>query len=698
MKKVILVAIFFLTFTSFLPLNAQWARTYGGSGVDHDYSFQQTSDGGYIVAGSTGSLTETDLWVLKVDSNGNIEWQKTYGGSKTDFARSIQQTNDGGYIVGGNTNSYGAGGRDVWILKLYSDGDIEWQRTYGGTQNDTALSIEQTSDGGCIVAGGTMSFIYGERDVWVLKLSSTGDIEWQKTYGGSDLDSAYSIQETNDGGYIVAGYTGPTQYEDFWVLKLSSTGNIEWQRTYGGSNSDWGRSIQQTNDGGYIVIGDKDFNGGARDIWVLKLSSTGDIEWQKTYGGSETERAYSIQQTSNGGYIIGGSNSSFGAGSSDVWVLKLSSTGDIEWQKTYGGSSPDNARSIQQTSDGGYIVGGETSSFGEGSDDVWILKLSSTGDINLSCGFTGSSDVAITQTYVSPQYTGIIPQDTAIEPSFTYVSPQNTYAIVNLLCEAPKLTISSTTGGTTDPAPGSYTYDPGTEVTIEAIPDSGYGFSGWTGDVLDGHENDNPITITMDGDKSITANFIRQYTLTIAAGAGGATSPSPGSYDYDSGSEVSVTATPNSEYQFSEWSGDASGTTNPITITMDSDKSITANFSAITEETGKKDGCFIATVAYGSPLHPHVSILRDLRDSYLMPNKLGRLLVNLYYKYSPFVAGIIAKHKVLKVSVRIYLLSLVAFSYLMVHFGSITTALMLAFIFVLPLFFVVFWRKRIIKR
>ncbi|MCK4782113.1 MAG: hypothetical protein KAV87_00070, partial [Desulfobacteraceae bacterium] len=260
------------------------------------------------------------------------------------------------------------------------------------------------------------------------------------------------------------------------------------------------------------------------------------------------------------------------------------------------------------------------------------------------------------------------------------------------------LTIETSNGGTTDPSPGIHPHLGGTEVTITALPDDNYRFSGWAGDVPPSQENDNPITITMDSDKSVTANFIRQYTLTISTGTGGTTDPSPGSYLCDSATQVTIQAIPNSGYQFSNWSGDASGTTNLIIITMDSDKSITANFTATPPDNGdgdgKKGGCFIATAAYGSSLHPNVKTLRDFRDKYLMSNKLGRKLVDLYYKYSPFLANFIAKHKVLKVAVRISLLPLVAFSYSMDYIGPIITAITLVFIFVFPIFLISFFRRK----
>jgi len=634
MKKIILIVMVFLIFTSFSSLNAQWAGTYGGSNNDRAYSIQQTSDGGYIVAGETWSFGAggSDIWVLKLSSTGTIDWQHTYGGSNDDEARSIQQTSDGGYIVVARTYSFGAGGSDIWVLKLSSTGTIDWQHTYGGSNDDEAYSIQQTSDGGYIVAGETWSFIAGfEGAIWVLKLSSTGTIDWQHTYEGGYGDRAYSIQQTSDGGYIVAGATWSfgAGDGDIWVLKLSSTRTIDWQHTYGGSNWDLARSIQQTSDGGYIVAGETEsFGAGDGDIWVLKLSSTGTIDWQRIYGGSNDDKAYSIQQTSDGGYIVAGVTASFGAGSDDAWILKLSSTGTIDWQRTYGSDPWDDARSIQQTSDGGYIVAGETLLFGAfWGEDVWVLKLFSDGDIDPHCGFIGTSNASVLNTSVSPIDTNITPEDTFIIPSDISISPQPSDATVTFLCLGYTLTISATTGGTTDPSPGTYTHDSGTEVTIQAIANSGYNFVGWD--------------------------------------------------------------------------GDASGTTNPIAITMDSDKSVSANFEAIPsppkppDEDSKKGGCFIATAAYGSPLHPYVKTLRDFRNKYLMPNKFGHALVYSYYKYSSFFANLITKHKVLKVAVRFSLLPAIAFSYSAVHLGPIITAVWVLFIFIFPIFLILFFRRKI---
>jgi M6 family metalloprotease-like protein/uncharacterized repeat protein (TIGR02543 family) len=249
-------------------------------------------------------------------------------------------------------------------------------------------------------------------------------------------------------------------------------------------------------------------------------------------------------------------------------------------------------------------------------------------------------------------------------------------------------------GGKTTPSPGTYIYDYGTEVSITATPESGCRCAGWTGDVPAGCENDNPVTITMDSDKTITADFIRQYTLTIAAGAGGTTDPAPGNYTHDSGTQVQVTARPDSGYQFSGWTGDATGATTSITITMDSDKSITATFEPKPKGDDDGGGCFIATSAYGSPIHPHLDILRDFRDKYLMPNGFGRKFVELYYRYSPGIADFISKHRLLKVAVRINLLPAIAFSYSIVHLGAAVTGFMLVFILVSPILFIRFYQGK----
>lgn len=434
---------------------AQWAATYGGNDIDGATSIQQTSDGGYIVAGGTKSFGDElfgDIWVLKLDSNGNVQWQKTFGGDFGDVATSIQQTTDSGYIVTGwRETSSNASSRDIWVLKLDSNGAIQWQKTYGGGRRDEATSIQQATDGGFIVAGGTESFGAGDSDAWVLKLDSDGNVEWQKTYEEIppvplpqffSSEVASSVQQTSDDGYIVAGDIRSSFLpgnRNFWVLKLDSNGNIKWQKSYGGDFEDFARSIRQTGDNGYIVAGvTESFRPGIfdDDLWVLKLDPDGNIEWQKTYGGRVSEEeSFSIRQTNDGGYIVAGAIS-FTRDGSGAWVLKLDSSGNVEWQKTYESVG---ARSVQQTVDGGYIATGtgrpsliEPGNFADAS----VLKLQPDGTIHEhpSCDFVGETNILGIDSSATVTNTNAIATDTIVIPQDTSVTARDTNASRNALC------------------------------------------------------------------------------------------------------------------------------------------------------------------------------------------------------------------------------------------------------------------------
>jgi len=368
------------------PVVKEWSKTFGGSGWDVANSVQQTSDGGYIIAGYTGSYGagSDDAWLIKTDSSGKEEWSKTFGGSDYDEANSVQQTSDGGYIIAGRTNSYGAGYRDAWLIKTDSSGKEEWSKTFGGSGWDVANSVQQTSDGGYIIAGRTNSYGAGDYDAWLIKTDSSGKEKWSKTFGGSDYDEANSVQQTSDGGYIIAGRTnsygaGPG---DAWLIKTDSLGKEEWSKTFGGSGHDRANSVQQTSDGGYIIAGrTNSYGAGPGDAWLIKTDSEGNEEWSKTFGGSRYDGANSVQQTLDGGYIIAGYTESYGA-SSDAWLIKTDSSGKEEWSKTFGDPRwyhrDDRAHSIQQTSDGGYIIAGRTESYGAGDYDAWLIKLALT--------------------------------------------------------------------------------------------------------------------------------------------------------------------------------------------------------------------------------------------------------------------------------------------------------------------------------
>lgn len=367
-----------------------WDKSFGGKYEEEAYSIQQTTDGGFIVAGRTNSWSVGgwDIWVVKLNPDGEMEWENTYGGKEDDWGNSIQQTKDGGYIVAGATKSKGGGGLDFWIVKIDSSGTVQWDTIFGAKYDDEAYCVKETKDGGFIAVGEidfkvlTTGAVEGG-NLFVLKLTPKGNIEWDKTFGKDGEDNGSSIQLTKDGGYIVTGFTSSKGegFTDFWTLKLNSDGEIEWEQTYGGKFDDQSSSIQQTKDGGYIVAGFTDSKGlGKSDYWIIKVDSAGDVEWDKTFGGNDWDVATSIQQIQDGGYIVAGWSTSVGLGGADFWIINIDSKGKSRWEKTYGGSKDDYPYSIQQTDDGGYVVAGVTASKGEGGLDFWVIKMDKDGD------------------------------------------------------------------------------------------------------------------------------------------------------------------------------------------------------------------------------------------------------------------------------------------------------------------------------
>jgi hypothetical protein len=410
----------------------EWQKSLGGTSEDGSNAIQLTADGGFVIAGHSYSSDNdvtvnqgaSDYWIVKTDAIGSIQWQVSLGGSSNDVASAIQQTTDGGYIVAGfsrsnNGDVTGHHGttayNDYWVVKLDSAGSIEWEKSLGGTLNEFANSVQQTAEGDFIIAGysvsndGDVTNHHGgttTTDYWIVKLSSSGTLLWQKSLGGTSADNANAIQQTTDGGFIVAGssssndndVSGNHGFADYWIVKLDSAGDIEWQKCLGGSGDDVASSIRQTSDGGFIVAGwsdsdDNDVSGnhGNYDYWVAKLFADGNIDWQKSLGGATGDFANSIEQISDSGFVIAGYTSSNNSGDvsgyhggvffGDYWIVKLDESGNFAWQKCLGGTNDEYAASAQQTIDGGLIVTGWTESsdgdvsFNYGSSDVWIVQL-----------------------------------------------------------------------------------------------------------------------------------------------------------------------------------------------------------------------------------------------------------------------------------------------------------------------------------
>jgi hypothetical protein len=382
-----------------LPPSTGWTKTFGGKNDDIGYSVQQTTDGGYIIVGvsTTYGTGQNVILLIKTDSNGDETWYKTFGGRAYIGGFSVQLTTDGGYILTGYTTEFGAGEEDVWVIKTDSNGDETWNRTFGGARSEWGYSVQQTTDGGYIIAGDTNSYGTSYGDVWLLKTDTNGYETWNKTFDGpsSDLgidpefvsDTGRSVQQTTDGGYIIAGFTDAFLITTLVLLiKTDDAGNKIWEKSFGRTDDDYhyyGYSVQQTTDGGYIITGTVEFQG-KTDVLLIKTDSNGDEAWNKTFGGPDWDLEGSVQQTTDGGYIVTGTKLS-PITNEDIWLIKTDSSGDIIWDETYtggwnwdlGGISNDRGNSVRQTSDGGYIIAGQTYSSGAG--DVWLIKTDSQG-------------------------------------------------------------------------------------------------------------------------------------------------------------------------------------------------------------------------------------------------------------------------------------------------------------------------------
>ncbi len=406
-KMLLFVSLVLLTSVSSAQMEpaVQWTNTFGGSIYEFGRGVQQTTDGGYIVVGDTDSYGEGnfDVWLIKTDSEGDTLWTKTYGWLGEDRGFSVDQTADGGYIVAGYTSSYGAGGLDMWLVRTDSAGDSLWTKTFGGLYWDWATSVQQTSDGGFILTGMTDTSGTGDWDVCLVKTDINGEAEWVRLFGADNCDNGMSVCQTDDGGYIVLSdtYSYGAGSSDFWLIKTDGNGISLWTKTFGGSDCERSHSVRQTADGGYIIAGDtKSYGSGDYDVWLVKTDSSGESEWTRTFGGVDEDCGCSVRQTDDDGYVVAGYTESIGAGNFDVWLVRTDDTGDTVWSKTIGGENLDRGRSIDLTSDGGFIVAGSTYDYFAGEYNVFLIKLGPETSISQQPGLTPElSDI---HTYPNP--------------------------------------------------------------------------------------------------------------------------------------------------------------------------------------------------------------------------------------------------------------------------------------------------------
>ena len=375
---------------------------------------------------------------------GELVWLHTFGGSNEDDAIDVVQANDGGYVVLGFTNSNDGDingkttiDQDYWLLKINQEGEKIWDKTYGGSENDQATSISKTNDEGYIISGftassdGDVSENGGFHDYWIVKVNSTGDIQWEKSFGFIGQDQAYQVIQTLDGGYFATGFldvglsngegndfnenqsnTRETLHSlgDYWGIKMDANGNKIWRRYFGGSHVDQSKDVLQTDDGGFLLVGiseSSDFDisnaRGANDFWVIKVSEDGDKVWEKSYGGAETDRAFSLVKATDGNYILTGESRSVDAdvsnpkGGGDIWVVKFNkSNGSIIWEKSFGGTEFDTSRGISNLGNGTYAIAGSARSSdldvtnNNGANDAWLLIIDENGNLEFEKNIGGS--------------------------------------------------------------------------------------------------------------------------------------------------------------------------------------------------------------------------------------------------------------------------------------------------------------------
>lgn len=410
-----------------------WVKNFGGSGEDTARSIVRTSDGGYAILGFSNSMdgelshkttNVNDYWLLKLDEGGNVLWSRTYGGSKDDRGQSVVQTMDGGYAITGyamssdGDGSNNEGFHDNWILKLDAQGNIEWEQSFGFSGHDHSYDLVQTADGGFFFVGflditaaeGDGNYgkgattRHGVGEFWGTKIDGAGNLQWRRYFGGTNNDRAHAVVQANDGGFVMTGFSESDDFDisntrgsyDFWVIKINAIGELLWERSLGGSGIEIAQDIAKTADNGYVLTGntfstDNEIsrNHGESDFWLVKINDNGELVWEITYGGSKFDAAESVSLSSDGGFIISGNSKSNdkdvteNAGENDLWILKTDADGNVVWQSSYGGLDLDFGFDAIETSEKDIIVVGEVKSIdwegvqNKGLTDMVVIKLNS---------------------------------------------------------------------------------------------------------------------------------------------------------------------------------------------------------------------------------------------------------------------------------------------------------------------------------
>lgn len=387
---VAVTALVFLGFGDCLAKpDVVWTKTFGGPEDEFGVACKTTWDGGYIIAGAMECLDGMcdDIILIKADNLGNQEWLRSYGGDGLEAASSVVSVkDDGGFLIGGSTESYGAGYADIYLIKTDEFGDTLWTRTYGGGGNDWCSSVRPTSDGGFLVSGVCGPGGKADYDVYLLKIDEFGNENWGRLFGGPQDDWAYDARQTADDGYIIVGttYSYGAGSGDVYLIRLDKSSNLIWEMTFGGVEDDCAYSVAECKDGGFIVTGyTESFGYGSQDLYLVRVDQLGYLAWENWFGGDKEEIGFTVKPTETGGFIIAGCTASFGEGENDVYVVKTDQTGNEKWSLTCGGGGCDGGMALQGSETSGYVIAGTTDSEGAGKHDVYLLKLDAEIPIKL---------------------------------------------------------------------------------------------------------------------------------------------------------------------------------------------------------------------------------------------------------------------------------------------------------------------------
>ena len=503
------------------PAGQGWERVFN---LSLGRSVQQTADGGYIIAGTRGN----DVLLIKTDPDGRVEWEETYGTNETERGYSAQQTSDGGYIVAGATYASHVRKMDVYLVKTDSGGGVVWERRLGGSSEDEGYSVQQTSDGGYVVAGRTLSLGAGGSDAYLIKTDADGNPVWERTFGGPGDDRAASVQQTEDGGYIIAGTEDSfgEDRSDIYLVKTDADGGLVWESSFGGVEMERGHSARQTADGGYVVVGETmSFGAGVWDIYMIKTDGEGKIAWERTFGGPIIDEGLSVWQTDDGGYVLTGS-----AGG-ELYLVRTDSEGEMTWERTYGPGG-DCGYSVQQTSDGGYIAVGVYERF-----DAYLIKL-----------YDNSTEAEEGQVTLA-QYSLVV------QSLHGHVSGGGSYS---------------------EGSVASFGVSP---IVIAAGEGVRHLFQGWRSTAPGGYTGrENPAEVEVAGDIVEVAEWSTQYLLDV---------DSPidvwGEGWYDEGSVAELYAESPRGFivrrVFKGWSGDVDSTLNPLTLSVEGPTTVVAEWA-----------------------------------------------------------------------------------------------------------------------